>query len=254
MKEMKRLVTIILTVTMIFTSAIATFAEDDGYGKDEIRVSNTESEKIELSFGSVEDILSLKTSYLDTTKVPSYDINKNMLYYVPDAPGAWPYYYTTTQTYRCYGYAIQDLSPTYNPGTKADPSNYLDIYDIMSVTAIKNRVVADLRYDARMIRTVSSPTSYIADNEWMIAVRVGYRDFDGDGYISMDKSEADYHFLVKNDDGNWSHKPGASPTENLGNINPSTYNWRLAVVLSDGSDAFVENFYNSSIIYLAITF
>lgn len=53
--------------------------------------------------------------------------------------------------------------------------------------------------------------------------------------------------MVKNSGGGWSHKPGGTPTANLGNINPSTYNWSFT------TGGVTHNyFYSSTPIYLAV--
>ena len=55
---------------------------------------------------------------------------------------------------------------------------------------------------------------------------------------------ADFHFMLQHSDGTWSHKMGSLPSEYLGKINPSTYQW----LSSDG-----RYDYNEGTVYFAVT-
>ena len=175
------------------------------------------------------------------------------LYFVPTFDASWPYYYTATTSYNCYGYASQ-FKQFINPGYYYGGDNLYGISTYgagyFNSSTLAYLVKKDLNDQGRSCRTVSGPDAALETDEFLIVVRAGIEDFNNDGQISIggSKSEADYHFMVKNSDGGWSHKPGGTPTVYLGNINPSTYNWKFVY---DGQT--VNYFYDSPAVYLAIS-
>lgn len=203
--------------------------------------------------------LELSKEYIDKiekndelSKEKSKDLTERTITGVPVGP--WAYYHTTSTAYNCYGYATQFLdfvNPCYY--SHGDSLYGLNKYGVNYFTSdvIKSFVISDSATKGVSARVVSGSNANLRSNEFLICLRAGYHDIDNDGKITINKNlvEADYHFMVRNVDGKWSHKPGGTPSENLGYINPSTYNWRMKQ--PDGS--IYANFYNSNTIYIAIS-
>lgn len=181
----------------------------------------------------------------DDLEAETIDLGGEIItYYLPD--GSWPFYSSSSTSYNCYGY-VNQYKTFHNPGYYKSGSDtyYLNLYGLSYFTSTKLRdlVIVDFNQKERTARVVSGPTASLSPFEYLIVVRAGVHDCDSDGVIEIGNGEADYHFMVKNSNGGWSHKPGSYPTEYLGNINPSTYNWKL------GSYNY---FYNSTPVYLAV--
>ena len=87
----------------------------------------------------------------------------------------------------------------------------------------------------RTIRRISginlTPTFYINENEYRVALRVATN------------GTYDYHYMIQLEDGSWAHKRGSTPSEYLGFINPSDYDW---------INEYIN--YDSNVIYFAVSY
>ena len=135
----------------------------------------------------------------------------------------------------CYAYAI-GFNNNAQPGFKSDfRIDYTKPYGVDQVASL---VQTDLEHMNRKCRIIESYDSPILEDERRIAVRVGSKIYNGNGY--------DYHFMKQNSDGTWSEKHGIggnSIHHNKGE-NPENIPWKL-----DNNN----NYYDSDIIYMAIT-
>lgn len=82
-----------------------------------------------------------------------------------------------------------------------------------------------------------TPTFNINENEYRVALRV------------TTSGTYDYHYMIQLEDGSWAHKPGSLPSEYLGFINPSTYDWSYYYGSRIG-----WCYYNSDVIYFAVSY
>jgi len=131
----------------------------------------------------------------------------------------------------CYSYALGYYNASYNPGDFSTPFIQLSVY------AVANAVESDLKNLGRGCRRIDSFNSPIRDTEYRIALRVS----DPEGALFWD-----YHFMVQTDTGGWAekHGPGGSTVYHSSG-NPTTLSWDC--------DPYV-GFYNSDIVYFAITY
>lgn len=161
---------------------------------------------------------------------------------------AWAYAQTYSENYNCYGYAsnfLQFINPgSYSNGDLVSNPSQSAITTYFNVNNTANKVLADLSRMGRPSRIISSATGTVSSTEYRIAVKTGLHDLNNDGIYSLANGEADYHFMLQNSDGYWSEKPGSYPSQWDSTQNPSTWDW---------SCAGYSNFYNSSIIYIAVT-
>lgn len=148
---------------------------------------------------------------------------------------AWPYITNTSTTTNCYGYAL-GWNAFKNPGDiyYHDGATYTTS---STVTDVANNMIRDANRAQLTPRTISSATASINSNEYRIVTRVGYHYISGIGWVW------DYHWMRQNSTGGWCHKPGQTPSADLGNINPSTYSWNLGT--------YYNNFYDSTPVYIA---
>ena len=131
----------------------------------------------------------------------------------------------------CYSYAIGEYGASYNPGDFSGNS-----FDISNVHSVANSVISDMETLGRSARIIDNYNSAISDNEYRIALRVGYYN----EYIY------DYHFMVQTSSGKWAEKHGSGGATVLHNKgNPNTISWDLP--------GFMNGFYNSEIVYLAVS-
>jgi hypothetical protein len=145
--------------------------------------------------------------------------------------GAAPKYVSITSTnINCYAFAMGwDYWATpgdmaYYYGLQLNP---ITGYNFSS-SRIGQAVIDDL---ARMVnckgRFISGPSAKINSNEYRIAVGVGggtFYNYKGLTYMVL----YDFHFMVQNSDGRWSHKPGATPSIRLAvGKTPSGVNWSM---------------------------
>lgn len=137
--------------------------------------------------------------------------------------GAGNYRTNNSKYVNCLGYALE-LNVWVNPAM-----NYGETVD-----TVYNRVVTEAKKYGKICRKLSSKDAYLRPYEYKVAMRVGSHN-----------GNFDYHFMVQVKQNGWAHKRGQTPSEFLGAINPSTYNW--------GSLYGVSNFYDSSTLYFAVT-
>lgn len=148
---------------------------------------------------------------------------------------AWAYVSNTSTGTNCYAYALGGTG-FYNPG---DFAYYYGAPYSTSTTVsdVVNYMKADATRDGKTARSITSATSTINSNEYRIVTRVGYHNVSGIGWTW------DYHWMRQTSSGGWCHKPGQTPSVNLGSINPSTYSWNLGTLYT--------NFYDSATKYIA---
>ena len=151
---------------------------------------------------------------------------------------ASPYTASNSTEYNCYAYALGEDQWKYVGGS----SNAVQSFD---VDVVAEMVLSDAQRDGRSIRIIDSYDSPIESNEYRIALRTG---------------DADYHFMLQHSDGTWSHKPGICSTRLIDGANPSVISWDLPQI--DGyllqfgilsEVGCIENYYDSEIIYFAVT-
>ena len=137
----------------------------------------------------------------------------------------------------CYSYVIGEYGKSYEPGEFSNTDMG------MSVDSVAAAVAADMEALGRGCRTLKRYDSPIEDNEYRIAVRVH-----GPEQVWTMSGLAvlfDYHFMVQTDSGGWAEKQGSrGATRFYSTKNPAKISWD-----SDG----MEGYYDSEIIYLAIT-
>ena len=126
------------------------------------------------------------------------------------------------------------------------------------VYSLYQKVYLDIKNNLkRKVKQIGRyPTSKNFDKSkyYLIAMRVGHgkvKDYPkkGENYVIDD-----YHFLVRHNDGSWSHKPGTEPSQNMGKGGydfPSKQNWDIPFY-KKGVKIYLKNFYNSATYYLAI--
>ena len=146
--------------------------------------------------------------------------------------GAAKAYRNVTSTVpRCLSYAFY-----------YDSAVFVDIYDNDTVTTTFNRLKSQMQSSPynRTVRKLAS-SDRINTNEYLIVMRIGSHRVQG-------QLVTDYHFMVQTNSGGWAHKPGQRPSQNLGNINPSSYNWSFGTT---GDSYYYAYFYDSTPIYFA---
>lgn len=138
--------------------------------------------------------------------------------------------YPTDPYINCYLYA---LGVTVAPDIPRDDG--LTMYYNESVQSVANKVQADVALRNRTIRVIDGPYGHINDDEYRFCMRVGSHP----GY------PPDYHFWLQTSTGEWCDKAGwfnaATPK---GDVNPTNEIWNMGTYY---------NFYDSDIIYFAIT-
>lgn len=140
--------------------------------------------------------------------------------------GAGAYRSVTSINVNCLGYALNI--------NKYVSNAYIDMNHNDSVEAVFNKVKAYIVNDLGRECRLTTYNSLLRPNEYRIAMRVA----------NYSETNFDYHFLVQLSNGGWAQKQGPLPSENLGSINPTTYNW---------SNGGISNYYNSSTLYFAVT-
>jgi RHS repeat-associated protein len=146
---------------------------------------------------------------------------------------------STSTKYNCYAYALGEKDWRYVGGR---PDAVTD-FDVDSVALM---VMDDVKKLGRSIRPLESYDSPIDSNEYRIALRTGVED---------------YHFMVQNSDGSWSHKPGQCKTRQIDGANPSVVPWDRILIDANIWYQFhyiVEvdiepNYYDSKTLYFAIS-
>ncbi|MDL2274080.1 hypothetical protein LJC34_06025 [Oscillospiraceae bacterium OttesenSCG-928-G22] len=159
-----------------------------------------------------------------------------------------------TSAGNCYTFAINHLPYT---GTGAGPdglnpgklSGYtIDYTAPLKVSSVANAVIADMNKLGGQARVIGSAGEAILSDEYRIAVRVGTKPYT-DALVNGEMVPLyEYHFMVQNDDGGWSekHSTGVSIHHDSGKT-PDTLSWNLRI----GNTT--PNYYDSDIVYLAIT-
>ncbi len=136
----------------------------------------------------------------------------------------------------CYAYAI-DYNDNAQPGfTVGVLFNYEKPY---SVETVAFYVKTDLGKMGRTARIIDSYNSPILNNERRIAIRVGTN-------VNEKDNKYDYYFMKQNNDGTWAEKHGirGNSIKHKKGKNPDNISWDLGKY---------KNYYNSNIIYMAIT-
>ena len=141
--------------------------------------------------------------------------------------------------FNCYAYALGETEWRYVGGR---PDAVTD-FDVDSVALM---VMDDVKKLGRSIRPLESYDSPIDSNEYRIALRTGVED---------------YHFMVQNSDGSWSHKPGHCKTRQIDGANPSVVPWDAIIIdqyifqqLNYVVEIDIEpNYYDSKTLYFAIS-
>ncbi len=133
----------------------------------------------------------------------------------------------------CFGYAMELSEPTYislrGYGSVEQFYNY-EVYNYITQTL------------GRECRRLNSAYSVLRANEYRVALRIGIHS----------SSEYDYHFWVQTSDGGWADKPGSFASRYKGFVNPALESWNLTKVYEDRYE-IIENYYNSEVIFFAVT-
>ena len=241
----KKFLSVIMAIAITLSLSSPAFASDDNSQKNNDFIKTSSGEVV--SKNEVKKYIN-STSDFDKDLINSIlnDVNNNLLnknnnnsnlYNVPmstsDTGAAWDYTSVTTTKINCYGYASR-FNAFLNPGdlyySSGSPIGRGQKADVNTVAKY---VLNDLSKANRSSRLINSATAPINSNEYRIALRVGYQ-----------QGMYDYHFMLQCSDGGWCHKPGQTPSQYLGMINPSTYSWDLGT--------YIKNFYNSDTIYIAV--
>ena len=137
----------------------------------------------------------------------------------------------------CYAYAI-GLRKALNPGSLSGKTPRFN-----DVDEVADAVISDLKKIGRSARIIRRVNSSIKDNEYRIALKCGKKPY---GCNIYGKPVYDYHFMVQHCDGRWSEKHGITGDSILHAFgkNPNNISWNLGNL---------KNYYNSNVIYLAIT-
>lgn len=157
---------------------------------------------------------------------------------IPAAPADFPVEELRKSYPNCYSFAIQEYSRSYNPG---DFSGNPVLWG-SSVAAVADSVISDMEALGRGARIIDGYDAPIHPNEYRIAVRVGRLHYYENGKHML---LWDYHFMVQTSDGRWAekHGPGGESIQHKTG-NPDTLSWDFGSLIG---------FYNSPIIYLAVT-
>ena len=147
-------------------------------------------------------------------------------------------YYTDVNYQNCYTYAVGIDKNLKSPGQIALGVGWDFYTGPLSVDAIADIVVAELKELGREGRIIVGPDAPIAKNERRIAVRVGTKSFNGNNAY-------DYHFVLQLSDGSWAEKHGDNDPSKC------TFGEMSDDVPWDMNDG--DGYYDSKIIYLAIT-
>ena len=134
------------------------------------------------------------------------------------------------KSYNCYAYEMSISDKWLHPGkgvVNVKDSKYrlknksYEMQSYYSVDQLRNWVIQDFGSD--VVRVLKRKNSKIEQNEYRIAMRVNVvsRVFFTNVYLKT----TDFHFMKQHSDGHWSHKPGDGYPEDLGLINPDTYDW-----------------------------
>lgn len=142
-----------------------------------------------------------------------------------------------SSTFRCYPYAMR-LSISLNVPSLS--SNYT-VQEVAQNVVNDPALYANNR-KARILESNMNYTSYIKNTEYRVAVRVGTNNPDYPGLH-------DYHFMEQLNDGSWAHKPAVNYSRN-DILNPETDDWNQYA----NNILVREKFYDSVIIYLAISY
>ena len=159
----------------------------------------------------------------------------------------------------CMAYALRDLGfiGMYELGVTYDDMNsafyesgidgLLKYMTGLMETYVETNAAALQISSFRRIGSFDSP---IDPGEYRIAMRIGAHPI---GDFPLTFRNFDYHFWSQIDDGRWSQKFPRSVSEIIPgtahNLDPADYNWRLG----SWSSPDAHYFYNSSVVYFAVT-
>ncbi len=122
-----------------------------------------------------------------------------------------PYTEHTSSAYNCMSYALKHYSELLRPDGFVKGTHLAEA---------KAGVVSAAAARGIHLREIGENDVLNPKKEYRIAFRVGYHEIQGVGVTF-----SDFHFMLQHNDGTWSHKMGLLPSEDLGDINPSTYQW-----------------------------
>ena len=169
--------------------------------------------------------------------------------------------YTPQDDGNCLSYALRDLDAVYT--VDKDRTALQAAYDKDGIDGALNYFktgfldYVEAHQDALEIRGIRELSSYDdpidADREYIIAMRIGLREYNGAEGLQLD-SEFDYHFRVLLNNGCWAEKfPKESsrmiPGSNASNRDISKYAWDQSYLW--GYEKW-SDFYNSDIVYFAV--
>lgn len=136
---------------------------------------------------------------------------------------------TSARDVNCAGFALR--IPQFISGNLLGVSSGDSVETVATATKTYFNNVASPRTIRRISGINLTPTFYINENEYRVALRVATN------------GRYDYHYMIQLEDGSWAHKRGNTPSEYLGFINPSNYDW------INGSIN-----YDSNVIYFAVSY
>jgi hypothetical protein len=190
--------------------------------------------------------MSIGKKIIQKVKKIMKEMEKNRIKKYGSAP---KYEYTSEEKPNCYGYAL-GLKDNVQPGELSGKK----IKNYNKVTEVAKAVEKDVKSMGRSIRKISGPEAIINKNEYRIALRVGtepytFEETESGGIVNL----YDYHFMVQTSTGRWAEKPGSGTTilHELGET-PDTLSWDYIIERGFACD-YKEGYYDSKIIYYAIS-
>jgi len=145
----------------------------------------------------------------------------------------------------CYGYALG-----INEDLKVGQKSGNVIKEPYTIEQVQEAVLSDNK--DRNIRPLDSISDPISDNEYRIALRIGFQESQNPFNWDEKKTTYDYHFMKEDENGIWSHKPAGHSVEYLSEgETPDDVLWNL---YNEIGNPEIVGFYEGPTVYFAIEY
>lgn len=212
------------TLSLDITKIVKGWKNNSSYAEKGILLKNSN----ESSTSYRKDLLSTESS-----NKPSLSIN--YVFY-----GCKPYVVQNSQNINCHGYAT--FVNTWPRFFSEDDVTYCKLNPntttAQALARTKTRMTTWLNNNFRgRWKEVSSDNVTLADNQWLIVMRIGKHG-----------TEFDYHYWYRTNNGPWANKHGSYPSVLLPASHRPTTNYSSGWAYGNQ-----QNFYNSAIVYYVLT-